>query len=84
MNLYTNKQNEMKTLGTINAHNPKRAQQDKRYRREYSGKTFSSTKGQRVNRYKKKTDELEHKYGYSIDRSRNRHNERKQARLNRA
>ena len=74
----------MKTLGTINAHNPKRAQQDKRYRREHSSKTFSSSKGQRVNRYERIKDALELTRAHSIDRSINRHNERKKARLNRA
>lgn len=66
----------MKTLTTINAHNPKRAQQDKRYRKEYSNKTFSSTKGQRVNRYERIKDALELNRADSIDRS----NEQKQSR----
>ena len=80
-----NKQNEMKFLTRTNANNPKRAQSSKGiYQREHSSKSWSSSKGQRMNRYKKETDELEHRYGYSIDRTRNRHNERKKARLNRA
>jgi hypothetical protein len=66
----------MKTLATINAHNPKRAQQDKRYRREHSSKTFSSTKGQKMNRYERIKDALELDRADSIDRS----NEQKQSR----
>ena len=67
----------MKTLTRTNANNPKRAQSSKGiYQREHSNKNWSSSKGQRVNRYERIKDALELNRADSIDRS----NEQKQSR----
>ena len=46
----------MKYLTSINTHNPKRAVQDGRYRKEYSNKTYGSTKGQKSSKARAITD----------------------------
>jgi hypothetical protein len=46
----------MKYLTSINKHNPKRAEQDGRYRHQRSNKTYSNTRAQKSNRATASTD----------------------------
>ena len=53
---------------------------DRRYRKEYSDKSFSSSMGQKVNRHWRTKNVNEDKIGYKIDRSIEQRNERRMKR----
>lgn len=53
---------------------------DKRYRKEYSDKSYSSSMGQKVNRHWRTKNVNEDKIGYKVDRSIEQRNERRMKR----
>ncbi len=53
---------------------------DKRYRREYSNKTYGSSKGQKTSRAMATTDRLECSYSDRIERADEQRNNRRRAR----
>ena len=53
---------------------------DKRYRKEHSDKSYSSSMGQKVNRHWRTKNVNEDKIGYKIDRSIEQRNERRMKR----
>tara|TARA_R100001086_G_scaffold86846_1_gene42381 strand:+ start:426 stop:641 length:216 start_codon:yes stop_codon:yes gene_type:complete len=70
----------MRYLTSINKDNPKRAEQDGRYRREYSNKTYSNTRAQKSNRATATTDRKVVAISDRIERADEQRNNRRRAR----